>query len=519
MSKDTDFDYETLPDSVDELLEDSEQEPYSEDDDTLFDDDGMDESDDASAAGKVDADVDEGDEELDEYDDIEDDEEDDATPGNESGSKKSSIIKEIGLWTAVGAVGIVGATYYAQNFMGITLFGETSVQDTNHATKSPIEQRASELRNVPSSEIVSMQEERRFDVNSGWENNDGLDNLAESDPDATQEQVKDVVLQSQEPLTHDNSAQASEATSIESHPADADLLDEIRQIVDEAIKTGVGELLTADAFDQRIGKLEEGVNSNLEGLITDLEADLEEYIKKSTSQEPSDEAIRAIVGNRSRVNNIQIVDSTASGGFVVVRTLEGKDILLKEGATMKHQGATYTVENVELGGAVVLIDNNQYIDHTLKSREMPSPSPRQEQKKKDIVKTVTKDRRRYKAQKRVADSLIRDYSLANEARKLAVANAADNTLRSNDGKDYIMSSRPIDMGSEHREIPAQTELVIAKGWKGSMIMGKEFLVIDPLGNWRKLSLGDRVRELSNDLVHGLDNKNNLIVGNHVILFN
>lgn len=521
MTDKKDIDFDTLPSSSDDLIDDDDIDGFEENDDDLsFDDEDsdiqQDEYDEDNSEGESDEDVDEH---ADEYDDESDGE-------DEEGQKSSSKVKDIALYGGGGVVFIAVAAYYLQSVLGLSLFGgsESVTNNSSRSNLSEIENRSQDLRDIPASKVVEARDSTIFDIDGGWDGDDGQSNVEET--------FDSIVIESKDDdSSFEGDSRDTYRYQDDNNAALESAIQKLSVEVESVVKDAVGELLTKSHFDESINVLGDSLSSDLEHLVKDSELRvsgfIEELIEESSFESldyKGEEVNHAeLLESRSRLPNINIIDISANGEMIVVENGSGDKDVLSIGEAFTISGVSHKVSSIVGNGMLALVGDKYFIDTERynvssgveSSKDRPVRSSLDEEKVKANIQ-------RLRAEKSVADSLLRDYK--SHKVEYSLIDIPKKSRRATGVSDYVMSHQPpssdnsLPVTGEFLETPRQSKLIIAEGWVGSMIMGDEFLVVDPGGSWRKFKKGDRVSDFNNNLVHGLDSRNNLIIGNHVILY-
>ncbi len=536
MSDRKDIDFDTLPSSSDELIDDDldsiEDDNYEED--MSFDDE-------EELLDSIDGEDEEGSDDDGDDDDDDNDNDDDDDDDLVARSK----VKDIAIYGGGGVVVIGAAAFYLQSVLGINLFGGSEdPQPANPQSSSEISQRSNQLRDMPTGDLLAERDSTIFDVDSGW-GDEGLE-VEYADNTVFEDNTGEVSTSALDTERGEVEREAvREESSSDFRLSTSDLVRTIRGELEEVVEGAVSGLLTREYFDESIDSLESGVVQSLGSQIASSEEKVSEFIKDAISQthhsaednnvnRVSPKVVDSMEG-RSRINGVNVIDASANGEMSVIKNTSGVNNVLSVGESINVEGARHVVTDIIDNGNVVLVGDSHYIDgKRVQSSRYRNESEKQQPQRPSRSNSEQVDRskavERFKAEKSVADSLIRSY----ERYKIKYSDMQGDSMHSirkssnQEERDFVISHRNPSVeqqaselqqiGSGFIETPRQTSLIIAEGWKGSMIMGDEFLVIDPSGNWRKLKKGERVVELGNNLVHGLDGKNNLIIGNRVVLF-
>lgn len=541
MSDKETVDFDTLPTKAEDIMDEDLDEFDEEEDEKGFNDeaDPDEENELAETEGDEEESEEEAEEDVEQEEDGEDDEYDESDEDDES--PKKSVLKEVLLWGGVSIGVIGGGVYYFDTVLGFNLIGNTKQEaQQNTQEKSEIEILAEENRNITSSEVIKKRDSEEFNINEGWENNTESSVNGNSKVMLDDQSDKDSQESDDNPaVTLPTSVKNENKDSVNKEPSQQDLVvdneslvEKIREEIKGVVDSAVSDLLTKKDFESGISNLSTDISESFSDAVEKRESQVMEALSELSNKQSSMKDRQEVdLSGRQRIPNINVLDGSSNGEMSVVKNSTGGTNVLGEGETFSINGENYKVSEIMNGGRLVLVGKQHYIDgkRVVEKNKGKTTETKQKSQEAKATTNTSMDRKRrierFKAEKRVAESLRRDYGVSLAAREIAMRQMPTkkdrpsiNQTRSQ--KDYVISTKPIDdqPSSNYQEIPSQEELIIAEGWKGSMIMGNEYLVTDPKGNWRKLRNGERVIELDNNLVHGLDNKNNLIVGNHVILF-
>lgn len=542
------IDYDTLPsdaseiDGVDIKEEDEELNFPDDEDNSLFEDDVL----------NNDSDDDDEPVDDDSEGESEEAEEEDEDEGNSSGT-----FKTVALYTGFGVGAALGVFGYAKYVLGMDFFG--SEEDAANQPTNEISRAAKALEGKKTSEISKQTDE--FDTSKGWDK-DGPStvNTNSGKPDITQlggstspgdqaEVGKSDGDTASLPLEKDPEGKESsgfeEIELIEDEPQFKDNQEDtsnssLKATVYDVIHEAITGLATKKDIDKQtkviVNKVEKSLGNNLSSIKSAIKDIDVESVSKKHRLSATDK--NRLISNRYRIPNLSVISGSSDGDISIILNSSKKTNALEVGDVISTPYGTKEITGVKDEGMLILVGEKYYIDETRvvsqvkiskskpskteASKSAPAPVSVKSAKSKQDAYRLSKERAQNKARD-FASNRINLNRLTEEAARNALSKKGLKVTKlesPENKKDYVLAPRPIDQGGiTSQPLPNNHSLQVARGWKGNMIMGDTFIIRDPDGSWLRLRVGDRVPEFNNDLVHGLDDKKNLIIGNKVVLFN
>lgn len=213
----------------------------------------------------------------------------------------------------------------------------------------------------------------------------------------------------------------------------------------------------------------------------------------------TDEQYNQFTADRVRMQGFKVIKTSRDGTVSIVKTHSNDIIALFEGEWLKYKGASFRVEKVGFDGHLLHLGSKYFIDGEM-----------------DKLTAWTWKNKNPKAIKKAVKSpapATKPAASSQKSEKTSNEVAVTPTARPNSVKEvpYQTTTSIITV----KEVTNKKK--VAKGWSVVALVGDSYLISTPEKQFVKVKQGDELKGLGK--VKGIDENNNLVIGNSIIQAN